>query len=129
MSYDLTIRANQSYASFASFKSLGQFVARLPHVKYNGERGFVLDDPPHRRMEIDLELVSEDGDILDDEAYAEFNCIRLHIPQEFLSAAFQRDYFPTALAIAERLGWHLFDDQTEEEVTYVAEKPWWKFWS
>ncbi|HUY91194.1 MAG TPA: hypothetical protein VMV10_20820 [Pirellulales bacterium] len=128
MSYDLTIRANESFSAFAQCKPLAKFMRRLPHLKPFGERCFVLDDPPRRRMEIDLELVNEAGDILDDEAYAEFNCVRLHIPQEFLSASFQRDYFPTALAIAERLGWQLFDAQTEQAITHCSEKPWWKFW-
>ena len=128
MSYDLTIRANESYSAFAECKPLAKFMRRLPKIKPNGERAYVLDDPPRRHMEIDLELVDDGGDILDDEAYTEFNCVRLHIPQEFLSASFQRDYFPTALAIAQRLGWQLFDDQTEKLVTRVVEKPWWKFW-
>lgn len=128
MSYDLTIRANESFSAFAECQPLAKFMRRLPKIKPNGERAYVLDDPPRRHMEIDLELVDDGGDILDDEAYTEFNCVRLHIPQEFLSATFQRDYFPTALAIAQRLGWQLFDDQTEQLVTRVAEKPWWKFW-
>ena len=128
MSYELTIRANESFSAFAQCKPLAKFMKRLPHIKPNGERCYVFDDPPRRHMEIDLELVDDEGDILDDEAYPEFNCVRLHIPQEFLSATFQRDYFPTALAIAQRLGWQLFDDQTEQAITRLPEKPWWKFW-
>ena len=128
MSYDLTIRANASFSAFAPCQPLAKFMRRLPYIKPNGDRSYMLDDPPRRRMEIDLELVDEEGDILDDEAYTEFNCVRLHIPEQFLAATFQRDYFPTALAIAERLGWQLLDDQTERPVTRVAEKPWWRFW-
>jgi hypothetical protein len=69
-------------------------------------------------MEIDLELVSEDGDYIGDEEGAsetEINCLRLHIPYGFFRAeGFAEEYLPTALAIAKHLGWTLLDEQTDK---------------
>jgi hypothetical protein len=47
-----------------------------------------------------------------------------------------QDYFPLALAIAERLGWTAYDEQSGEPVSRQqvdhdhasVRKPWWKVW-
>jgi len=137
MSYDLTIKGDDTYSLRTSKADLDSFIAQLPGIKRNGSSGFVIDERPKRWMEIDLEVVSEEGDYDCDAAGASdtINCVRLHIPYAFLGNAIERDYLPTAFAIAGRIGWPLYDDQTGEPVREAvepkdpkAQKPWWRFW-
>ena len=132
MSYDLSIKPDETYSQFAARARVGEFILQLPHVQRNGEIGFVLDDLPNRWMEIDLEVVSEEGDNVQHaaETYDTFNCIRLHIPYPYLGDAIERDYFPTAFAIADFVGWTLYDEQIDEPAPRNAErrKAWWRFW-
>jgi hypothetical protein len=87
-------------------------------------------------MEIDLESVTEEGDTADDcDKSPTVNCVRLHIPYQFLGDQPELDYFPTALEIAGHLGWPALDDQTGEPLKGVTAtsrqlepKPWWRFW-
>jgi hypothetical protein len=125
MSYDLTIKSAENYSLFTSKAKLDLFLTQLPGVKRNGDRGFVLDDPPERRMEIDLEVVNEEGDNIEEDgkAYGDINCVRLHIPYAFLGDAIDRDYLPTAFAIADYTGWALYDDQSDEAVPRDGESP------
>ena len=118
MSFDLTVKADDNYSVSTDLHRLGEFLAQLPHVRANGQRGFVLDDPPSRWMEIDLEVVSPEGDYDEElsENSLEVNCIRLHIPYGRLGKKPERDYFPTAWAIAKFLAWRLYDEQSGEEV-------------
>ena len=116
MSYDLSIRADDRYSRMTAKAPLAAFIATLPNVKPNGTSGFVLDDPPARWMEIDLELVSEDGDYIGDEEGAsetDINCLRLHIPYGFFrEKGLAQEYLPTAQAVAKHVGWTLLDEQT-----------------
>jgi len=83
-------------------------------------------------MEIHLEVASEEGDSVTESwrTYDTINCIRLHIPYQFLGKAVERDYLPTALAIADFVGWPLCDDQTDKFLSQeaTASMPWWRFW-
>lgn len=88
-------------------------------------------------MEIDFEVVSEEGDNIEEDGaqYEAINCIRLHIPDPFLGDAIDLDYLPTAHTVASHLGWSLYDEQTEEYLSKTTDskpprggKPWWKFW-
>ncbi len=138
MSFDLTIKPDDNYSRRTSKAALDSFVTQLPGVKPNGTRGFVLDERPKRWMEIDLEVVSEEGDNIEEEGetYDDINCVRLQIPYAFLGHAIERDYLPTAFAIADHLGWTLYDDQSGEPVPKDAiaskdtrpPKPWWRLW-
>jgi hypothetical protein len=125
MSYDLTIKSDDLYSQSKPLTTLERLIARLPGVKRNGKRGFALDDRPKRWMEIDLEAVNEEGDNIEDDGkpHPDVNCIRLHIPYKFLGDAMDRDYLPTALAIAKHAGWTLYDDQTDEPVQSTAVPP------
>ena len=118
MSYDLSIMADRKYSQMSSRARLASFITSLPNIQPNGSTGFVLDDDETCLMEIDPEIVSEDGDCLDGDDgvdMAEVNCVRLHIPYGCISAdQFEKEYLPTALAIAEFLGWTLLDEQTNE---------------
>jgi hypothetical protein len=132
MSYDLTIRGDEQHSRSTPMDALAAFIAGLPDIKPNGDMGFALDDLPKRWMEIDLEVVSEDGDSIAEswQTYEAINCVRLHIPYQFLGKAIERDYLPTAFAISEFVGWPVYDEQKDEflapEATRI--KSWWKFW-
>jgi hypothetical protein len=118
MSYDLTIRADRAYSQFVPLEPLREFIGRLPHVRPNGTTGFILDDPPRRWMNISLEVAGEDVDSIavDEDGRLRVNCIRLHIPYEYLGDAAERDYFPVAAEIAGLLHWRLYDCQTGKDV-------------
>jgi len=132
MSYDLTIRGDEKYSPSTPKDALAAFIAGLPDIKPNGEMGFALDDLLKRWMEIDLEVVSEEGDSIAEawRTYEAINCIRLHIPYQFLGKAIERDYVPTAFAISEFVGWPLYEEQTDEFLSPNIKRsnPWWKFW-
>jgi hypothetical protein len=132
MSYDLTIRSDGTYSQATARKPLHACLLQLPRVRQNGDNGFALDELPLPWMEIDLEVVSEDGDNIQGswKTYDTTNCIRLHIPYPYLGDALESGYLPIALAIAEFVGWPLYDEQTDEFVAKdaVRRKPWWKFW-
>ena len=135
MSYDLSIRADETFSQFTSGSDLRSFIGQLQGVKPNGDWGFAFGDSKSVWMEIDLEVVSEEGDYLEDGSPEEsgINCIRLHIPYQF-STDWQQTYLPAALAIADHLGWLLMDEQTSERITEIrperetVKKPWWRFW-
>ena len=118
MSYDLTIKGNETYSLYTSRAAIESFIKQLPGIKPNGKHGFALDARPKRWMEIDLEVVNEEGDNTESsqQVSADINCIRLHIAHKFFGDDIERDYFPTAFAIAEHIGWTLYDDQDDEPV-------------
>src|SRR5690349_7602906 len=113
MSYDLTAKADDTYSQFAPHGTLATFVAGLPHVRQLTPNLFALDDPPDRWMNISLEVADTDGDSesASDAGHAEVNCVRFHIPYEQLGDEPEGDYFPTAWAVAQFLGWRLYDEQ------------------
>jgi hypothetical protein len=114
MSYDLSICGDERYERKTLKQPLIEVSLSLAGVKPNGSSGLVLDEPPIRWMEIDLEVVSEDGDNIEeaDQEYPEINCLRLHIPYGFFRRpSFRQEYLPTALAIARHLNWTLVDEQ------------------
>lgn len=125
MSYDLTIKSDELYSQSKPLAALEKLISRLPGVKRNGKRSFVLDDRPKRWMEIDLEAVNEEGDNIEDDGkpHLNVNCIRLHIPYKFLGDAIDRDYLPTAFAIAKHAGWTLYDDQSDAPVQSTTVPP------
>jgi hypothetical protein len=125
VSYDLIVRADEEFSKSTAFGPLADFIEMLPNIRPNGSTGFVLDDPPKRWMEIDLE-----GDFPEEEAMeaikegpGRVSSISLQIPYAHLGDAPERDYFPMALAIAKFVGWPLFDAQTGEEIPYAKEEP------
>ena len=67
MSFDLTIKPDETYSRRTPKVALDSFVAQLPGIKPNDSRGFVLDERPKRWMEIDLEVVSEEGDNIEED--------------------------------------------------------------
>jgi hypothetical protein len=117
MSYDLCIRHDDQYSRGTPKEPLTAFMRTLPGLQPNGPSGFAQDDPPDRWMQIYLEVVAPDGNNIEEDGveYPEVNCIRLYVPYGFYrEESFEREYLPTALAIARHLGWTLVDLQTEE---------------
>ena len=132
MSYDLTIKSDDRYSRTATRAGLDSLLLQLPGVRRNG-KGFALDEPQKRRMEIDLEVVNAEGDNIEEtgKTYDNINCIRLHISSAFAGDSIEHDYFPTAFAIAQHVGWPLYDDQTGKRISPGSEslkKPRWRFW-
>jgi hypothetical protein len=119
VSYDLTIAKDETFSAWTRFSDLADFLRVAEHVKPNGQRGFVFEPSTDRCMFIDLEVVSDEGDNIEEKGreYREINCVRLHIPYAMLGNHPDRDYFPLALAIAERLGWTAYDNQTGELIS------------
>ena len=114
MSYDLTIRSDEDCSRSYLFADLAAFVATLPDVEPNGDRGFALNDPPNRWMEIYLEFRvfnDDERDFDDDPTRTNFNWVSVCIPYGHIGRQPERDYFPTAFAIAEHLGWPVYDEQ------------------
>jgi hypothetical protein len=126
VSFGLTISSDNKFSRSTSKAEMASFISRLPHIIPNGENGFALDERDKRWMEIDLEVVSREGDYLEEVAKSSdvINCVRLRIPSGFLTDSVERDYLPTAFAIARKARWVVFDDQTGE----VVRRSWWKFW-
>src|SRR5262245_52382968 len=133
MSYDITIAADDKFSEHVSRAELRNFLSTLPGVQPNGEQCFVLSRGDELWMEIDPELVTEEGDTRDDDlGSSTVNCIRLHIPYAELGKQPESDYYPTARAIAEHLGWVAMDEQTGAPLapatSQASSKPWWRFW-
>jgi hypothetical protein len=138
MSYDLTIAKDQKFSASTRLSDLAAFLRNIDAMQPNGDRGFVYEPSAQRHMEIDLEVVSDEGDNIEEVSTdcSEINCIRLHIPYPMLGDSPQRDYFPLAFTIAEHLGWTVYDDQSGESISpermerdlVSTKKPWWKFW-
>ena len=132
MSYDLTIRPDESFSQFKPLTPLASFLAEQPNVKPNGNRGFAFEDG-NCWMEINIETVSDEGDNIEDESTDKetYNCIRAHIPYPRLGKQPELDYFPLLRSIAQHVGWQLHDEQSGDEPPEnndAPKKPWWRFW-
>ena len=137
MSYDITIAADESFSKSVPIDSLRAYLSTLANLRPNGDRGFLFQEDERLWMEIDLEAVTEEGDLRDDsDELSTVNCVRLHIPYPRIGTQPETDYFPIAVAIGRHLGWPVLDEQSGEPLKLVrqeststsAAKPWWKFW-
>jgi hypothetical protein len=117
MSHDITIRSDGSFSRSTAKQGLLDFLRAQPNLVPNGNTGFALDDRPKRWMEIDLDVVTEDGDSVEEplDRHDEINCIRLHVPYAFLkSSTLNEGYLPLAFKIADFLKWEVYDEQLGE---------------
>ena len=119
MSYDLTIAKDETFSAWTRYSELADFLRAAEHVRPDGRRGFVFEPGPGRCMFIRLEVVDDEGDNIEEDAgeYPEINCVRMDIPYSMLGDQPVPDYFPLALAIAERLGWTAYDNQSGEPIS------------
>ena len=130
MSYDLTARSDPTFSCSIQRSEVASVAAQLPNVEPNGPAGFLLERDGDVWMEIDVELVSEEGDNIEDtgtKLSMEANCINFHVPYAF--AENLSSHYEVALRIADAVGWQLYDPQTDEVVlAQRRRKPWWRFW-
>ena len=129
MSYDLNSQVDDSYSIKAPREDISNYISQLPDIEPNGPCGFILKRGESVYMEIDLTLVNEEGDTIEDyqNLSPEINCINFHIPYAFADSL--EPYFQVALQISDRVGWILYDLQTDRQIKELkAKKPWWKFW-
>jgi hypothetical protein len=113
MSYDITIRHDEAYSATTPRRTLDAFLEGVPEVDAAGP-GYLCGDangPVH--FEIDLEMVTPVGDLVEDAPSDEVNCVRIHIPYAFLDASADTA-IDVALGLAEHLGWEALDEQTGE---------------
>lgn len=97
----------------------------LPSIVENGDVDFALDEPPRRRMEIYIAVVNSEGDA-EEMAPGEpiaINSIHLCIKYGAGSNDPEKDYLPTAVAIARHLGWQIYDPQGDEIIPNAAVRP------
>ena len=140
--FEITIRPPGMQGSTPR-KALEDFLSTLPGVGRNGPEGFVLDSPPGRWMEITPETRRWEGFIGTrvDSIDHTVNCVRLFFPGNKRGPEMERDYWRTAFAIADHLGWDAWDDtysncflspeMVERQLREHAGKsvkPWWKLW-
>ena len=128
MSYDLCAQKDKMYFGAVSREETSRFVSGIPNVVTNGPQGFIMQRGAALWMEIDLESVSREGDVVDDDNPSPtINCIRFHIPYAYVSQL--DECCASALRIADHLGWELYDLQEDARVGQARQaKPWWKFW-
>lgn len=118
MSYDITIRSDESYSQKTDPESLRAYLKSLPDVEPNGDRGFVYGDGNNLYMELDLEDVDAEGDWIEESERV--NCISVHIPHAFLTIENKKLYLGVSLQIADRLNWQAIDAQTGKQIAEVA---------
>ena len=128
MSYDLCARGDARFSARVPRSRAADAVERVRHVVPNGS-GFLFRRSDSTWMEIDLELVDEEGDVagaLGSER-DEVSCISFHVPYAFVESL--DACRAAALEVAGALGWELFDPQTEQVLTAEpGRRPWWRLW-
>ncbi|MCA8959582.1 MAG: hypothetical protein KDC38_03670 [Planctomycetes bacterium] len=121
MSDDLSLRSDEEYSECVDAADLREFIGQLRDVHSNGTWSFAFGDSVSTWMEIDLEVVSEQGDRLEGSCPHEegINRVRLHIAgtdDDGPDAAPRAPYARTMLEIAEYLEWPLVDEQSGLEL-------------
>jgi len=126
----LTARKNETFSARIPREDVHAMVSVFPDIEPNGPGGFVLKRGDELYMEIDAELVNVEGDNIEEDLSnpaPEVNCVNFHIPHAFIDAA--DECLSVAKEIAAKLGWELYDPQSDHIVSDESSgKPWWKFW-
>ena len=132
MSYDLVARSNDKYEQAISRETAHAVILKIPGVQANGTAGFTIERGKDFYIEVDVELVDEEGNSGEEEMPSKMvNCINFHVP-----AAFQKvlnDEIQAAQEIADGVGWPLIDLQTDQAAIPLPSLPppkktWWQFW-
>ena len=111
MSYDVCIRGDKTYTGRASRQPLCEFISALPRMAQGSKTHFTLEDVNGSAcMEIDLELVTEQGDNLGLDSSDEINCVRVHVSGPFAEANMP-SVQKVCFQIAGHIGWKVFDEQ------------------
>ena len=115
MSYDLTIKPDESFSRSISLRSLDEFLNRIEGVVKSGCRcSYNYGDPAGPVfIEIDADMANLDGDsILDNNSC---NRVLLHISAAFFESS-QLKALELARSIAQELGWIIYDEQTDRQI-------------
>ena len=119
MSYDLSIRSDDTFTDKADRVPLSAFISALPGVTRDTDWHFALEETSGGfRVEIDLELVSPEGDSLEAGPSDCINCIRIHVTSggADVSEDISDSYRDVCSQIAAHVGWRVFDEQLGEYV-------------
>ena len=119
MSYDLSIRSDDTFTDTIDRAPLSAFISGLPGVTRDTDWHFALEKAAGSfRVEIDLELVSSEGDFLEGAPPDRINCIRVHVTSggADVSEDISASYRDVCSQIAEHVGWRVFDEQLGEYV-------------
>jgi hypothetical protein len=122
MSYDLIIRADETYSRSIPHTPLQSFVDQIP----NYSQGAFQDDSRDLFMNISLEYIAniEEQDSVSASHSGLVNVIRLHIPYSKLHDDNRDDvYFDMARKIADHVGWSLYDCQTDKYMNIPSDEP------
>jgi hypothetical protein len=137
--FDLSIRPDEHFSASRARADIERLLAEAPGVQ-PGDDGFIWRTSAGHHMEFRAELRRPDGALgVRTPNGEQVNCVHLFIPARARSAALEKGYFECALALAERLGWTLYDDTDSgcvvERGSLVrrfpddnAKAPWWKLW-
>jgi hypothetical protein len=120
MSYDLKIKSDDRYSESVDQADLASFIEQLPHM-VPAIKGFRYRDGESYYMEIDLEIVDEEGNTIrgmPGSPKDRVNCVSGHIPYAFMDEdQVNTDrYFEPLMKIAQRLRWRLYDPQIGEDI-------------
>lgn len=111
MSYDLTLKSDDHFSRRVKRRELETYLVGLGVLTPSGPDHFVLGDRSTGfYAEVDIELVSEEGDALEPGGSLERNCIRVHVPAAF-SDPLDPQVFDVCRRIGGQLHWRVYDEQ------------------
>ena len=119
MSYDLSIRSDDTFTDKVDRVPLSTFISGLPGVTRETDGHFALEESSGGfRVEIDLDLVSPEGDSLEAGPSDGINCIRIHVTSggADVNNDITESYREVCSQIAAHVGWRVFDEQLGEYV-------------
>lgn len=138
--FEMTIRSDEAFSQSIKRELVESFLEQWPGVRRTGNGAFALNSPRDRWMDIVVESRRWDGKVGERmEAGELVNCLFLRIPASSRGPEKEKECFVLAFAIADHLGWKLYDDTVSGsclgkewlEMAFPAKqapKPWWKPW-
>lgn len=119
MSFDLSIRSDDTFADKTDQTSLIAFIGGLSGVTRETDWHFVIEKTTGGfRVEIDLDLVSPEGDSLGANPSGSINCIQIYVMSggADVDKDIRESYREVCSDIARHVGWRVFDEQLGEYV-------------
>jgi hypothetical protein len=138
--FDFSIRSDEHFSQCRPQPAVDAVIARVPGVSAGESGAFLWATPAGLYMEIRAEHRRPDGATGTRTPNGDqVNCVHLFIPARARSASLEKAYFEFAVALAEKLGWTLYDDTDSgcvvDRRTLGAafpeskeKAPWWKLW-
>lgn len=112
MSYDLHVQPDENFSQRIDLAHIANFLVKNRYIKRHSGTAFVYENKAGtRHIEIDL------GDtVAEEKAIGHVNVISLRVPAAF-SASSVSHAVRLAFAIADHLGWKVFDPQSDSFIT------------